>query len=104
MIHYLKEISISEAVIKDFTYFQLFWHCKRDFLNSVNVSLVIIGIHFGDYFGFQNNNWKKAGIFEYFRIRLGVIIRGGGGRGRRCPSGVGPRNHAETYDLIIRQK
>ena len=27
----VKEIPVSEAVIKDLTYFQLFWHCKRVF-------------------------------------------------------------------------
>ena len=42
MVHYLKLIPISEAVIKDFTYFQLFWHWKN-----------------------------KAGINEYLRISLG---------------------------------
>ena len=38
MVRYLKEIPISEAVIKDFTYFQLFWHYKREFLDQWIVS------------------------------------------------------------------
>ena len=85
MIYYLEEIPISEAVIKDFTNFQLFWHYKRDFLdqlivfNCFRVSWVIICIHISSYFEFQYNNWKtKAGIFEYLGISLEVIFRGGG--------------------------
>ena len=48
MVHYLKEISVFEAVIKDITSFQLFRHCKRDFLdprivfNYFSVSSVIM--------------------------------------------------------------
>ena len=56
MIHYLEEIPISEAVIKDFTNLHLFCHCKRDFLdqlivvNCFRVSWVIICIHTSSYF------------------------------------------------------
>ena len=78
MVHYLKEIPISETVIKDLTYSQLFWQSKCDFLdqrilfNCFNVSSVIICIHISSYFGFQYNNWQnKAGISEYLRTSPG---------------------------------
>ena len=68
MVHYLKEIPISEAVIKDFTYFELFLIA----FNCCSASWVIICIYISSYFEFQCNNWKnKAGVFEYLIISLG---------------------------------
>ena len=62
MVHYLKESRSLEAVIEHFTYFQLFWHCKRDFLdqlkvfNCFSVSWIIICIRISSYFEFQDDS------------------------------------------------
>ena len=91
---YLKGIPICEAVTKDFTYFQPFWHCKRDLwiriaFNCFSVSWAVICIHVSSYSEFQYNNWKnKAGIFEYLTVSLG-----GSCPGCFCPRTELPMNH-----------
>ena len=63
MVHYLKEISISEAVIEDFTYFMLFWHCKRYFSDQ-SIPGVPIQVHMFEikHLCSENRSISKVGV------------------------------------------